>query len=80
MRIPSWLVVTAAVVMALPCGWGLGVVAAEAAVGRDVGVLPALTIPIAVIGLAAFALSPVATPPIRLAILTAGTVLLLLIG
>lgn len=74
MRIPSWLV------MALPFGWGLGVLAAEAAVGRDVGVLPALTIPVAVTGSIVFALSSVVTPLVRLAIFAAGTVLFLVFG
>ena len=77
MRIPSWLVVTAAVIMAVPFGWALGVTFAGLVVGRDVGVLPALTIPVAVIGSIVFALSSAVTPPIRLLVLTAGTILFL---
>jgi hypothetical protein len=33
MRVPSWLIVTAAVIMAVPFSWGLGVVLARLAVG-----------------------------------------------
>lgn len=77
MRVPSWVIVTAAVIMAVPFGWGLGVVAAMLIVGRDVGVLPAATIPITVIGSIVFALSSASTPLIRLGVLTGGTVLFL---
>jgi hypothetical protein len=80
MRVPSWVVVTAAVIMAVPFGWGLGVVIAMLAVGRDVGVLPAAIIPFAIVGSIWFALSSVTTPLIRLAALTAGTVLFLIFG
>jgi len=80
MRVPSWLIVALAVVMAIPCGWGLGVIAAELAVGRDVGVLPAATIPFGVIGAIVFAVSSVATPLRRLAVLTAATALFLVVG
>lgn len=80
MRVPSWLIVAAAVVMAIPCGWGLGVMAAELAVGRDVGVLPVVMIPVGVIGAIVFAVSSVATPLIRLVLLAAGTGLFLIVG
>jgi hypothetical protein len=79
MRVPRWLIVTAAVIMALPFGWGLGLALAELAVGRDVGVLPALTIPFAVAGSIAFAVMPAATPVMRLLIMTAGAVLFLIV-
>lgn len=80
MRVPSWLVVTAAAIMAVPFGWGLGVVLARLVTGPDVGVLPAAIIPFTVIGSIVFALSSMTTPPIRLATMTAGVVLFLMFG
>lgn len=80
MRVPSRLIVGTAVIMALPFGWGLGVVLPELAIGRDVGVLPALTIPFGVIGSVVFALSSIATPLMRLSILATGTVLFLILA
>jgi hypothetical protein len=59
---------------------GLGVAAAMLAVGRDVGVLPAVTIPVAVVGAIVFALSSATPPLVRLAVFTAGTVLFLIFG
>jgi hypothetical protein len=45
MQIPSWVLIVAAVLAAFPFGATLGVLAAVLIAGRDVGVLPALTIP-----------------------------------
>jgi len=47
----------------------LGVLAAEAIVGRDVGALPVLTIPLGIIGSITFALVRIAAPATRLVIL-----------
>jgi hypothetical protein len=80
MRVPSWVIVTAAVIMAVPFGWGLGVVLAMLAVGRDVGVLPAGIIPFAIAGSIWFARSSAIPPLVRLATLAAGTVLFLILG
>ena len=73
MRIPSGVVVTAAVVMALPFGWGLGVLAAYMLAGRNFGQLPVATVPLGIVAAIVFALSPVATPGRRLKIMLAGT-------
>jgi len=43
MRVPSWILVTAAVVVAFPFGWGLGVLVAYLIAGKSFGQLPALT-------------------------------------
>ena len=80
MRFPSWLIVTAAVIAAVPFGWGLGVLIAHLLLGRDIGVFPALTIPIATIGAIVFALSSTFSPVTRLAVTAGGTVVLLAIG
>jgi len=80
MRIPSWLIVTAAVVAALPFGWGLGVLIAHLLLGREIGVFPALTIPVTTVGSIVFALSRTVSPATRLAVMTGGTAVLLIMG
>jgi hypothetical protein len=79
-RLLSWALIAAAVVAALPFGWGLGVLAAYLLVGPDFGVFPVLTIIPGIIGAIAFALSPALTAGMRLAILVIGTGLLMLVG
>ena len=80
MRIPSWLIVAAAVVAALPFGWGLGVLAAYVLLGREIGVFPVLTIPVATIAALVFAFSSRFSPATRLAVTAGGTVVLLVVG
>jgi len=63
----------AAVILALPFGWGLGVVLAYAIAGPQFGVLPALTIPIATAGAIAFVLASPLPAQMRLAIMAIGT-------
>ena len=78
MRVPNWLIVAAAVVAALPFGWGLGVFVAYLIAGPDFGQLPAGTVPVCIIASIAFAFAPWLKPVARLAILLAGTGLFLL--
>lgn len=73
MRIPPVLFVIAAVLLALPFGWGLGVVLAYAIAGSDFGQLPAGTVPLAIVGSVVFALSPKLAPQTRCAIMAVGT-------
>jgi hypothetical protein len=73
MRIPSVLFVAAAVLLALPFGWGLGVVIAYAIAGPDFGQLPAGTVPLAIVAAIVFALSPRLSPKRRFAIMATGT-------
>ena len=80
MRIPSAILVTVAVLLALPAGWGLGVVLAYTIAGPDFGQLPALTVPISIIVAIVFALSPSIAAPTRLAILAAATCFFVLVG
>jgi hypothetical protein len=80
MRIPSAILVTMAVLLALPAGWGLGVVLAYAIAGPDFGQLPALTVPISVIATIVFALSPSIAAPTRLTILAAAVCFFVLVG
>ena len=75
-RLPSWVMVTAAVVMAFPFGWGVGLLAAYIIAGKEVGQLPAATVPLGLLGALAFAVSPTAQPTTRFKILSAGAVLL----
>ena len=49
MRIFSFFLIAAAVILALPFGWGLGVVFAYAIAGKDFGQLPVGTVPIAIV-------------------------------
>jgi hypothetical protein len=79
-RFPSRALSAAAVVSALPFGWGLGVLAAYLLVGPDFGVFPVLTIIPSIAAAMAFAVSPVLTAGKRLAILVIGTGLLMLLG
>ena len=80
MQLPSWAVVTAAVVAAFPFGWGLGVVAAYLLVGSDFGQLPALTVALGIIAAIVFALLPLLSARKRLLIMVAGTGLFILLG
>jgi hypothetical protein len=72
MRIPGWLIVAAAAVVAVPFGWMLGVLAAELIVGPEFGVFPVVTIPIGIAASLWFAVSRIVTPLVRLAIMAAG--------
>jgi hypothetical protein len=72
-QVPRWVVVTLAVVAAVPFGWLLGVAVAELIVGRELGVFPVLTIPLGLAAAIAFALSSKVSPAARLAILLIGT-------
>ena len=78
MRIPSWGMVAAAVVMAFPFGWGLGVLTAYLLAGKDFGQLPVATVPLGIIAAIVFALSPSLKASTRLKILLAGTALFIL--
>src|SRR5207247_3335998 len=60
MQLPSWAVVTVAVIAAFPFGWDLGVVAAYLLAGSDFGQLPALTVPLGIAAAIIFALLPAA--------------------
>jgi hypothetical protein len=80
MRIPPWLYVLGALVLALPFGWGLGLLLAYAGSGRNIGQPPALTIPIALVGSIAFALWREVTPQMRLAVMGGGTAMFLVLG
>ena len=80
MRVPNWLVVAAAALMALPFGWGLGVVAAYAIAGRNIGQLPALTVPVSIIAALIFAFSSILDAPKRLGIMAVGKALFILLA
>ncbi|MGH9805687.1 MAG: hypothetical protein ACRD9W_00220 [Terriglobia bacterium] len=69
----SWVTVAAAVVMAFPFGWGLGVFVAYLIAGSDFGQLPAVTVPLSIVAAVVFALWPSVKPSTRLTVLLAGT-------
>ena len=74
MDIPAKAVTAAAVVAAVPCGWALGVIAAQLIAGPDIGVLPAATIPLGVLAAMWLALSS------RLGVWTRFTILVVTTG
>ncbi len=80
MRTPSWMVVGFAVVMALPFGWGLGVMIAYVIAGRDFGQLPAATVPLGIVAAIVFAVSPTFDARTRLKVMLAGTAAFVLFG
>jgi uncharacterized membrane protein len=61
-----------AALAALPFGWGIGLLAARILMGGDVGQMPALTIPIAMVGGVIFAVLPLAPARTRLNVLLVG--------
>jgi hypothetical protein len=73
MRFPSWALVAAAVVMAFPFGWGIGVLVAYLIAGSNFGQLPAATVPIGIVAAMVFALLPFLKPSTRLAVMLVGT-------
>jgi hypothetical protein len=79
MRIPSLLLIVAALILALPFGWGLGVVIAYLIAGPNFGQLPVGTVPLSIVVSIVFALWPSLSPIIRfttMAVGAAGFVLL----
>ena len=78
--VPSWAVVAGAVIAAFPCGWGVGVILAYLIAGKDFGQLPALTVPLGLVGAIAFALWPSVTPRRRFTVLAAGALLLIVLA
>lgn len=73
---PQRLASVAAVIVAIPSGWLLGILAAQLVVGRDTGVFPVLTIPLGLAAAIGFALTPRVGPATRFAILAAGAAVL----
>jgi hypothetical protein len=69
-------IVLTALAVAIPCGWLLGVGAAEVVLGRDFGVFPVITIPLGLIAAVTFALMSRINPSLRLAVLAGGSVVL----
>jgi hypothetical protein len=56
--IRNWTLTGLTVVLALPFGWGLGVIVAYLIAGKTFGQLPVATVPLGLIAAVAFALSP----------------------
>ena len=77
---PSWLIVSAAVVLAFPFGWGVGVLSALLIGGRNFGQLPALTVPLGVIVTIVFALWPSFKASTRFKVMLAGSVAFVILG
>jgi hypothetical protein len=73
----QWL---AALLLAFPCGWGLGVTAAYLVAGADFGQLPAFTVPVGILVALVFAVVPVLALERRVQALGVGTVLFVLLA
>ena len=58
-------VVLQAVLAAFPLAWFVGVIVARIVAGPEFGVLPAMTIPIVLVGALIFSLVPIALPKTR---------------
>ena len=80
MQMPARVIVVAAVVLALPFGWGLGVLAALIIGGKNFGQLPAVTVPLGIIAAIVFALWPSFKAATRFKVMLAGSVVFVLIG
>lgn len=80
MKIPSWVTVTSAAVLALPFGWGLGVLLAYVIAGKNFGQLPVATVPVCLIATLVFAFWPSIKPSTRLKIMLGGSVVFIVLG
>ena len=78
MHIPPWVTVAAAAVLALPFGWGLGLLVAYIVAGKNFGQLPAATVPLGIVAALAFAFWPSFEPSTRLKVMFAGSVAFIL--
>jgi hypothetical protein len=63
----------ACLLLALPFGWGAGVLAAYAIGGQDFGQLPVATVPLGILGAIVFSVWPSVETSTRLKIMCAGT-------
>jgi hypothetical protein len=68
------LLIVGAVVLSLPCGWGLGLLVAYLVAGKNFGQLPAATVSLGLIGAVAFALWSRLTAKTRFMVTLAGSV------
>jgi hypothetical protein len=71
-QVPTWVIVAATLLAALPFGWGLGVLAAYLIGGRDFGQLPVATVPLGLLAAFVLALWPGLPPAKRLKVMVAG--------
>lgn len=77
---PRWASWLAALLLAFPCGWGLGLVAALAIGGTDFGQLPALTVPFGILVALVFAVLPFIALETRVKVLAGGTIFFVLLA
>lgn len=72
---PIVVVVAASAMLALPFGWGLGLLAAYLIAPRDIGMWPVVTLPLGIGAALVFALAPVMPASKRFAILLGGALM-----
>jgi hypothetical protein len=71
---PSWVTVVGAALLALPFGWGLGLLVAYVIAGKNFGQLPVATVPLGIVVALIFAFWPSVKPSTRLKVLLGGSV------
>ena len=69
----NWILTAVTVVLALPFGWGLGVIVAYLIAGKNFGQLPVATVPLGLIAAVAFALWSRVKDTTRFTVLLVGT-------
>jgi hypothetical protein len=80
MQIPPFVWIIAAVILALPFGWGLGVIIAYLIAGPNFGQMPIVTVPLAIAASIVFALVPWLPAPTRVIIMAIGTAAFVVLG
>jgi hypothetical protein len=80
MRIPPVVLIIAPVILALPFGWGLGVIIAYLIAEPNFGQLPIVTVPLAIAASIVFALVPWLPAQTRVIIMAIGTAAFVVLG
>jgi hypothetical protein len=80
MQVPPWVTVAACAVLALPFGWGLGVLAAYLVAGKNFGQLPTATVPLGIGAALVFAFWPSLKPGTRFKVMLGGTAVFIMLA
>jgi hypothetical protein len=75
---PKWLLTAATVLLALPFGWGMGLLAAYLIAGKNFGQLPAATVSLGIIVAMIFAFWSSVKLSTRFTVMLVGTVAFIL--
>jgi hypothetical protein len=75
---PKWMLTAATILLALPFGWGLGLLAAYLIAGKDFGQLPAATVSLGIVGAMMFAFWSSVELTTRFTVMLVGTLVFIL--